>query len=273
MKLYVNGCLSELKFSSFFTPPFIGYQKCAYADIISDEKAEIEIEYDYIPDSVCIRPQKAGILFEKCDNRIKFTLSEKCNISVEVNGGIEDAVILFFDKAEKPDFTGFANVIEFDGEQHIDILEITEDNTALYFHDGCTVHGKIRAKGVNNLKICGHGMITMQEYMRDCIDINTRAVDILCCSDVTVRDILIKDSTQWSFRCDDCDDVVIDNVKVLGCRGNNDCFDICGSRNVYMHHCFVRSHDDAVSVKGLNTGNIENILVEKCISGMIWQEA
>ena len=265
MKLYVNGEPAVIKYNSFFTPPFIGYAKGAYAEVYSDDEAEIEIVYDKAPEAVCIRPLSANHSFITDGNRVKFTLSESCNISVEINDGIEDAVILFFDRLKTYDFSGFDNVYRFSGEEHIDILDIKEDNTAVFFERGCVVHGKIRAMNVNNLKICGQGMLTMREYMRDCVDINTRAVDILGCRNVTVEDVLVTDSTQWSFRCDDCENVVIDNVKIFGCRGNNDGFDICGSRNVHMTNCFVRSHDDAVSVKGLNTGNIENILVEKCV--------
>ena len=265
MKLYINSKLTNLQYNSFFTPPFIGYEKCAYAKIFEENETDIEIEYEKEIKSACIRPLKADIPLEIRGNKVKFTLKERCNISVEVNGDIKNAVILFFDRQKTPDFTDFENIIKFEGEEHIDILDVTQDNTIIYFAQNSVVHGKLRIKGVNNLKICGHGTITMREYARDCIDINTRCVDILDCKNVVVEDFLITDSTQWCFRCDNCEDVIIDNVKVLGCRGNNDGFDICGSRRVHMKNCFVRAFDDSVSVKGLDSGNIEDILVEKCV--------
>lgn len=265
MKLTVNGQEVAILTSTFYVPPFLETNSGMYAKIFADGIAEVCLEYDKEVTSAMIRPQKAGIPCIVENNCVKFTLCEPCNISVEINGGIEDAVLLFLDHATKEVDAENYKVLRFGGEQHIDILDITEDNTLIWLEDDAVIHGKIRARGVNGLKICGHGTITMREYGRDCVDINTRCVDILQCSNVEVRDILISDSTQWSFRCDDCENVIIDNVKVLGFRSNNDGFDICGSRNVHMLRCFVRSWDDAVSVKGLNRGNIDNVLVEKCV--------
>lgn len=265
MKMYVNKKAVNLDYNAFFTPPFTELTKCAYKKILSDDDVFVEIEYDYEITSACIRPQKSGITPTVIDNKVSFWLKEHCNISVEINDSIEDAVILFFDIPKKESFPDNMNILRFTGKQYIDILDITTDNTVLYFEEDCVVHGKIRAKGVDNLKILGYGTITMKNYIRDNIDINTRCIDILECKNVEIKNILITDSTQWSFRCDNCDNVIIDNVKVFGHRSNNDGFDICGSRNVIMRNCFVRSFDDSVSVKGLNTGNIENILVEKCV--------
>ena len=266
VNLFVNGKSHAAEKSPVFTPPFFSVTDTSYAVVNADGTAEIRVEYDYPVTEVCIRPLKAGIEAFVSQNAVTFTLREACNISVEVNGGIEDALLLFFDIPVPEEIPDDYEVIRFaSGEHTARIIDITRDKTAVVFEEGAVVHGKIRARGVDGLIIMGHGMITMRDFMRDTTDINTRAVDILGCRNVTVKQLLVTDSTQWSFRVDDCEDVLIDNVRVLGYRSNNDGFDICGSRRVHMQNCFVRSFDDAVSVKGLNTGNIEDILVEKCV--------
>jgi len=266
MKLFVNNAPRTVQESPVFTPPFLSVTSTRYAVVNTEGPAVFRVEYEYPVTEACIRPQKAGITPLISGNTVTFAMTVPCCVSLEVNGGIEDALLLFFDIPVREEIPEGYDVLRFGpGEHTVRILDITRDKTAVIFEEGAVVHGKIRARGVDGLLIMGHGMITMRDYMRDTTDINTRCVDILDCRNVTVKQILITDSCQWSFRTDNCEDVLIDNVRVLGYRSNNDGFDICGSRRVHMRNCFVRSFDDAVSVKGLNTGDIRDILVEKCV--------
>jgi len=266
MRLYVNEREVPITESAVLTPPFHSVTATYYAVVNEQEPAHVRVIYDCEVKEACLRPLSAGVTPQTEGNCVAFTLSNPQNVSLEINGGIEDALLLFFDMPREEKLPEDYTVIRFsEGETDVDILEITEDKTLLYLEEGAVVHGKLRARGVDGLIIAGYGMITMRDYQRDTVDINTRCVDILDCKHVTVKNILITDSCQWSFRVDNCEDVLIDNVRVIGYRINDDGFDICGSRRVHMKNCFVRSYDDAVSVKGLDTGNIEDILVEKCV--------
>jgi polygalacturonase len=108
---------------------------------------------------------------------------------------------------------------------------------------------------------------------------------------VTVEGIVIKDGWSWTFVPGGCDQVHIDNVKLLSARvENGDGFDIVNSRNVTIMHCFVRSDDDCVTPKGMgarwqgfygesgdgrSTTNpaqglpVDNLRVENCI---LWSD-
>ncbi|MBQ4321800.1 MAG: hypothetical protein IJC35_06120 [Oscillospiraceae bacterium] len=266
MKLYVNDMPHAVRENTVYTPPFLSVTSACYAVVNAEGPAVFRAEYPYPVTEACIRPLQSGIAVKVSGNTVSFEMTVPGNVSLEVNGGIEDALLLFFDIPEKEEIPEGYEVIRFaPGEHTAGILDITRDKTAVVFEEGAVVHGKIRARGVDGLLIMGHGTITMREIMRDTTDLNNQCVDIMDCRNVVVKQLLITDSCNWSFKTDNCEDMLIDNVRVLGYRSNNDGFDICGSRRVHVQNCFVRSFDDSVSVKGLNTGDIKDILVEKCV--------
>ena len=56
------------------------------------------------------------------------------------------------------------------------------------------------------------------------------------------------------------ENVDISNVKILGYRANSDGVDICNSRNVAVHGCFIRTLDDLIVIKTTHGGGpTENI--------------
>ena len=69
-----------------------------------------------------------------------------------------------------------------------------------------------------------------------------------------------------------CDDVLIDNIKILNSNMiNDDAIDIANSRNVVVRNSFIRCQDDVIAVKGMDQNGLpcENILVEGC---MLWND-
>ena len=63
-------------------------------------------------------------------------------------------------------------------------------------------------------------------------------------------------------------DVTISNVKIVGGRvQNDDGMDFCNSNNIHVNDCFIRTDDDCIAFKGLETynGNVENITITNSI--------
>ncbi|MDO5567406.1 MAG: DUF1080 domain-containing protein, partial [Planctomycetia bacterium] len=72
----------------------------------------------------------------------------------------------------------------------------------------------------------------------------------------------------WTVVPRNCEDVVIDNIKICGGRVmNDDGINPCNSRRVAIRNCFIRSDDDCIAVKGLESeyGDCEDITVENCV--------
>jgi hypothetical protein len=83
-------------------------------------------------------------------------------------------------------------------------------------------------------------------------------VVILQCEQVTVRDVIFRDSPVWTFRIADCDDVLVTGISIHNnlLIPNSDGIHCTTSRNVRISDCNIRAGDDAIIVTGFGT-NVE----------------
>jgi polygalacturonase len=84
-------------------------------------------------------------------------------------------------------------------------------------------------------------------------------------SDILVEGVILRDASTWAVPVRGSDRVTIRNVKVLGCRANSDGIDVCGSRDVTVEDCFLRTLDDLVVVKtDRGAGRAGRNVVRRC---------
>lgn len=128
---------------------------------------------------------------------------------------------------------------------------------------GLTRYPFINFYNCNNITLTGRGVIDMTRLDRR----ERRGVVFTDCNDVTVSDVKIINSPEWSFISYCCTDVAIDNVDIIGNRGNCDGFAICNSHNVTVDNCFARVADDTFEVKALG-GRMgsKNVTFTNCIA-------
>ena len=99
------------------------------------------------------------------------------------------------------------------------------------------------------------------------------------CRNVLVEGVVLRDAPLWSLILrNDSENVVIDNVKIIGqWRYNSDGIDICTSKNVTVKNCFVRSFDDCIVARGAylegENGNVEDLTFENCVLWCDWGKA
>lgn len=90
------------------------------------------------------------------------------------------------------------------------------------------------------------------------------------CKNIKADNFIIENAAHWSFRLENCDGVDIKNFVINNNRhvANTDGFDIAGTSNISIDHCFVSTADDGICVKNAiwlgNTGKIENITIKNC---------
>ncbi len=72
------------------------------------------------------------------------------------------------------------------------------------------------------------------------------------CRNVTLRDVLIKDSPFWTVHLADCDGVVVSGLRIRGNMlvPNNDGIDFTSCSNVEMSDCDIRTGDDCIVLTG-----------------------
>jgi len=86
------------------------------------------------------------------------------------------------------------------------------------------------------------------------------------CTQVTVRQITLRNSAMWMQHYLACDQVLIKDIKVFNhCNKNNDMIDIDGCRDVVITGCVGDTDDDALTLKSTSPRPCENVTISNCI--------
>jgi polygalacturonase len=84
------------------------------------------------------------------------------------------------------------------------------------------------------------------------------------CRRVTVREVTLRESACWVQLYRDCDDVLVENIKVRTMAAiTNDGLDLDGCKNVVVRGCDIDSQDDGICLKSSRRA-CEDILIENC---------
>lgn len=85
-------------------------------------------------------------------------------------------------------------------------------------------------------------------------------------SDITLRDITLKNSGCWMQHYLACDRVKIEGIKVFNRNNyNNDALDLDGCHEVVVSNMFADSDDDAITLKSTSPRLCENIRIADCV--------
>jgi len=123
-----------------------------------------------------------------------------------------------------------------------------------------------------DVHIAGHGTIDGDgAFVRQQLNAVPNLIRVRSSSNVTIRDVMLRDSAAWTLHLLDSDGVDITNVKILNDRNNlnTDGIDVDSSRNVNIERAFIYTKDDGVCLKGSNNSDlladVENVTVTNSI--------
>lgn len=231
---------------------------------------------------------KTGVytfLFNGADQYYGYTLMvrEKVNEDAEIAEYVkeygEDNVIVLDKGVYEYDYVNFVgknNQVIYLREgayviaNHLYDIDCAEDENK-YFEENAPYHNSIgltrypflNFNNCNDLILTGRGVIDLTHLDRR----ERRGVVFTNCNNIEVSGIKIINSPEWSFISYCCTDVSIDNVDIIGSRGNCDGFAICNSHNVTVENCFARVADDTFEVKALGGSmDSKNITFSNCIA-------
>ncbi len=134
-----------------------------------------------------------------------------------------------------------------------------------------TKYAVIFAEGAKNIAVTGLGIIngngadnfqiTRPQNQRPFL------MRLVNCEDVTIRDIQLLESANWTFHLLGCRDVVVDGIQIINTTkgGNRDGLDIDACKNVMVSNCRISSMDDAIVLKATNNITCENISITNCV--------
>lgn len=239
--------------------------------------------------STCIvRPLSAKVAPAIRDGTVRFTLPHPGGYSVELDG-THNALHLFVDPPPNYEAVPGAKGVRYfgPGVHRAGTLELADGET-VYLDEGAVVYGSIHGRGVNHVRILGHGILDNSENVEEILfqveKLGDGSVDVRNCrrqhtihlvdsSDIEIDGITIRDSLCYNIACYGCANVTVRNCKIVGCwRYNSDGIDFHNCRKAQVSGCFLRTFDDSLCAKG-HTGyrydTCEDILFEDCV---IWND-
>ena len=171
-------------------------------------------------------------------------------------------LIIFGNSIEKnPPKKSDKNVVYFGaGVHYLDKQIELKDNQILYIAGGAVVKAPVFANGAKNVKICGRGVISLDNFERWSVG----CMNFVDCKNLEISGVILKDTVNWSVVFRDCDNVKVDNFKLCTSRMiNDDAFDICNSTNVSITNTFARCEDDVIAIKGIYGGSKDFFKIRK----------
>lgn len=134
-----------------------------------------------------------------------------------------------------------------------------QSNTTLYLAGGAYVYGQVRAENLENIAIRGRGIFSGSIYSRTKDSEYTLPIELRYCKNVTIEGIALLDPAGWAVTLYNCENVAIDNLKIITARSNGDGISVQSCKNVTVTGGFVRTWDDSLVVKNVDRGTTSGI--------------
>ena len=235
----------------------------------------VRVTAQRLVDSIEVKPDHAGIPAQLSGNTASFVLQRPGQFFLKWDGDFQLPFFVFANAPASlpvPD-PADTSVIYFGPGIHRPGVIRPSAGQTVYLAGGALVYGQIAAMDADGVCVRGRGILCGSHIPHGEHDPH----DMLCltrCRGSRIEGITVLDGFCWNVVLRDCDDAVVENVKVLAERlWSTDGINPCGSRGVTVRRCFVRSKDDCVAVKGLawtepcaeNWVPLRDVLVEQCV--------
>jgi hypothetical protein len=275
--VYVNGTKAELNTARVSAYPFNrrwpGHQRqieqtelVNFLSMESDEEVELRIVPRIPSYAVRIRPR---------DFHAKAKIHADGSITVRVNGaqqftvepyGRSHALHVFIDPVADYRIDPCDPSVRYFGAGEHDVGELClNSGETLYLDEGAVVYATVFALHAENVRILGRGILDNRKSTeviryetnatgnREAVQNASRehAVNILCCQNVTVDGITIRDSLLYNVDCMSSKNVHLNNIKIIGCwRFNSDGVHFSNCTDCSLTNSFLRTFDDSICVRG-----------------------
>ena len=258
-------------------------------------KVEVELSGPYYIYCVDIRPLSMEIIPDCDTKKVRFSLDKKANLSIEVNkdrghnlhlfageipGDVpapeDENVLVVKGNPQKPGTTlGADTVRKLQEMKPSRVLYVTAgvhyvsemifripSDTTVYLEGGAIVIGSFVCERVENVTVCGHGIIYQADFARfSSVD----GVRISHSKNVKIADVIFINPPHYTVEIGESENIDIFDVKSFSCEGWSDGIDVMSSKNVHVKGGFLRTSDDCVAIYGSRWdyhGDSRDILVE-----------
>jgi Endopolygalacturonase len=251
-------------------------------------KGPVTVEIECMQDVkwVDVRPLTANIKPQIKDGKISFVIPAPGFFSVEINGKLTHPLFIFADPKEVKPAKNDPNVIYFEaGKIHKAGIISPKSNQHVFIEGGAVVFGAIAAKGVENVKVSGHGILDGSFNNKNAPKQTTnmlsleagytlernsqRFVEFYDSKNITIEGLILNNNTTWQVVPINCENVTIKGLKLVSDNASDDGIDVVRSRKVRISDCFIRVKDDCIAVKAHLDYPVDvivdDVIVEKCV--------
>ncbi len=226
--------------------------------------------------SARVHPLRRGVKADVQGRTVRFVLTAPGNYVVLFNDSCDEPLFVFANplEASRP-LPGTPGVLFFGpGVHSVGVIELQSDQT-LYLAGGAFVKGRVRSTKATNVRILGRGILYGGEYRKQDVPPGERFVTLRNCRDLHIEGIILLDAFAWNIFIAGCQSVCVDNVKIISWRMNSDGINPVSSEDVIIRNCFIKNHDDGISVKGkIELGKrLRNITVSNCVMWQNWMRS
>lgn len=234
----------------------------------------LEIRPHRAIDTARLLPRRAGIQpLVESPHCARLDIPRPGNYLLEWDEGLELPLLIFARPPEETPAPAGGRHIRFGpGRHEAGIIELRSGD-CLHLASGAEVYGAIRAVDAHNIRITGRGILRQSHLPFGPPGESPHPVELIRCRNVRIDGPVFVDGCTWNLVFRDCDSVHVRHTSILAERCySTDGINPCDSREVKIDHCFIRSKDDCISVKGLQRGvppdqakPISNITVRDCL--------
>jgi len=241
--------------------------------------------------SVSIVPKALGLSATVTNNEFSFEVIESGQIVILPGGEYTNPLLIFVNpKEENVPLPTDPDVIYYGpGHHFVKLIDIPSDKT-LYIAGGAILEAEplpvaevlaengfiflptngidmhigpfIKSESHKNISIRGRGIIRLRKSLEN----NQRRRPILVdrCTNVSIEGIIIQESSAWNIAFHGCNNVHVDNVKIVSHFNNSDGIAVCGTSNTVIENSFILNSDDAFETK--ITRPMDNVLFNNNIA-------
>lgn len=286
-EVYVNGEKVELNTARVSAFPFNrrwpGHQRqidqtelINFLSMETDEEVELKIIPKIPSFAVRIRPRFLETN-AKTDANGVITMTVKAGMQCTVEPyGRNRALHVFVDPVSSYNVDKKAeNVLYFGAGEH-DVGDIyLKDGQTLFIDEGAVVYATVYGIHTENIKILGRGILdNSKNKAKILFETNVEgndaavhnvqrehAVNFVRCKNVEIDGITIRDSLVYNIDSMSCENIHINNIKIIGCwRFNSDGVHFSNCTNGSLTNSFLRTYDDSICVRGFANYEYEAFL-------------
>lgn len=265
---------------------------------------DVWVKVDEEISEVCVRPLSKKIQVQQAGGEMRFALPGPGQYVLEINDFHRALHLFVAPEVHLPQIKE-GDLYYGPGEHHIGLVELHDRQTVI-LDAGAVVYGGFVAYGAEHITITGTGILDgswekrtndtrlvaalgiwegvespdffldsdkLRAYVAQHQVLNG-CIRLYNCKNCRVEHVTFRDSSTFTIVPAACDNIVIDDVKMIGMwRYNSDGVDYFNSANCVLKNSFLRNFDDCVVIKGMcgwGHRNNENLITENCVVWCDW---